>query len=768
MNIATIAGFLLLTICFGFVLYNLQRSQKEGKAVSIPLWVPVGFYICVVILDITMPLGRAIGVAYVPLVFCSLWFRDRNAPFYFGLFSTLLTILGYFLSPAGTTASESVLFNRFLSVIAIWVTTTAIYLQKHTEDKSKEGHLRVKAILDTAVDAIITIDEVGIVESINPAAERLTGFTTEEVVGQNVKMLMPSPYAGEHDGYLKNYRTTGEKKIIGIGREVVVQRKDGSTFPAELAVSEMILGNRKMFTGILRDISERREIENALSKLSSELKLIFENAGEGIYGLDLNGQTTFANQAAVDILGYTLDEMLNVSQHDLVHYHYPDGSPYIKEDCNIYAALHDGKTHTEDKEVFWHKDGRPIPVEYTSRPIIENGQTTGAVVTFRDITERKRYKTKIEEGLLKNKAILDTAVDAIVTISEVGIVESINPAAERLTGFTTEEVVGQNVKMLMPSPYAGEHDGYLKNYRTTGEKKIIGIGREVVVQRKDGSTFPAELAVSEMVLGDRKMFTGILRDITERKQYEDKLLSSNKELEQFASVASHDLQEPLRKVSAYASCLQDDYSGLLDEDGQYYITEMGNATRRMKQLINDLLAYSRVTSKAKPFESVDLNKVAQEVISDLEVRIAEVGGTVELDDLPTIDAEPLQMRQLLQNLIGNGLKYHRPDVPPVVKIKSLPVTNGMVNIVIEDNGIGFEDEYAKSIFNIFQRLHGRNKYEGTGIGLAICRKIADRHGGSIVAQGIVNQRATFFIQLPQHQLQIATVESSERLVSIGT
>ena len=224
------------------------------------------------------------------------------------------------------------------------------------------------------------------------------------------------------------------------------------------------------------------------------------------------------------------------------------------------------------------------------------------------------------------------------------------------------------------------------------------------------------------------------------------LQRSNHELQDFAYVASHDLQEPLRKIQAFGDRLHAKCGEALSEPGRDYLERMQNAARRMQTLINDLLTFSRVTTKAEPFVAVDLARVVREVVSDLEVRLEQTGGRVEMGDLPTIDADPTQMRQLFQNLIGNALKFHRQEEAPIVRVSGqsrsgpagAPTGNApgpaLCQITVADNGIGFDEKYLDRIFHVFQRLHGRSAYEGTGVGLAVCRKIVERHGGSITAR----------------------------------
>lgn len=252
-----------------------------------------------------------------------------------------------------------------------------------------------------------------------------------------------------------------------------------------------------------------------------------------------------------------------------------------------------------------------------------------------------------------------------------------------------------------------------------------------------------------------KQIIVIVRDITDRKKAEEELRKyaaqlefSNQELKDFAYVASHDLQEPLRKIQAFSNRLKDKYSTVLGESGNDYLSRMQNAAERMQSLILDLLAYSRVTTKGQPFIPTDLNVIIKQVLSDLEVRIEQVEAKIELGHLLIIDADPVQMRQLFQNLISNALKFHRKNVPPVIKIYCQNFsTQNSCQITVEDNGIGFEEQYLERIFAVFQRLHGHSEYEGSGVGLAICRKIVGRHKGTITAKSILGQGSRFIVSL---------------------
>jgi two-component system sensor kinase FixL len=391
------------------------------------------------------------------------------------------------------------------------------------------------------------------------------------------------------------------------------------------------------------------------------------------------------------------------------------------------------------------------------------------VVLWRDFSARRRFEAALEESEARNRAIVNTAQDAVITFDEKGILQSFNPAAERMFGYAAHELIGKIYTVLIPEAGRERGEHRLERYLETGRGPIT-VGREDAGQRQDGSTFPFEYTVGETQLASGLHFTAIIRDISRRKRVEQslreasaKLLHSNRDLEHFATVASHDLQEPLRKIQTFGERLQVSCGATLGEQGRDHLGRMIDAAGRMRTLIQDLLALARVSAKTAPLAPVDLARVAQDVVTDLEIEITQSGERVEIGQLPTIEADALQMRQLLQNLIGNALKYRRPDEPPLVKLSSCyhraagepaatePPPGGICQITVEDNGIGFDEKYLDRIFNPFQRLHGRGQYEGSGIGLAICRRIVERHGGTITARSTPGQGSVFIVRLPLRQ-----------------
>jgi PAS domain S-box-containing protein len=356
------------------------------------------------------------------------------------------------------------------------------------------------------------------------------------------------------------------------------------------------------------------------------------------------------------------------------------------------------------------------------------------------------------------RQILDTMADALFVIDAEAKIRVVNGAVRRAFGYADADLLGRSIDTL--ESVESDHT-ISRTLRELARREPIR-DQERVFRDRDGHGIAVSVSISPVGQGDAQEGAVVIaRDIRERKRADEELRAtmkqlqqSNRELEDFAYVASHDLQEPLRKIQAFGDLLKSRAAAQLDAQARDYIERMQSAAKRMQVLINDLLAFSRVTTKAQPFVPVNLGEVARQVAHDLELRARDAGGEVVIGELPTVDADPSQMHQLLQNLASNALKFHRPGVPPRVEIRGAAM-NGRAEITVSDNGIGFEEKYADRIFTMFERLHGRGQYEGTGIGLAICRKIAERHGGEIRARSVVGEGSVFVVKLPLRQMHVA-------------
>lgn len=351
------------------------------------------------------------------------------------------------------------------------------------------------------------------------------------------------------------------------------------------------------------------------------------------------------------------------------------------------------------------------------------------------------------------RQLLEAAPDAIVIVDTQGRIVLANRMTETLFGYTRDELVGQPVELLMPEHFRQEHnlsrDRYVKNAHT----RPMGSGLELFANRKDGSEFPVEISLSPLQAPSGVLVTAVVRDITERKQAQQILEShaaelerSNIELEQFAYVASHDLQEPLRMITSYSQLLERRYRDKLDGDALEFIDYVVDGAKRMQELINDLLSFSRVGTRGRELEPTNMETVYNRVLSNLQLTIEEQRAEVSHDPLPTVMADGLQLVQLLQNLIGNAIKFHG-DAAPIVHL-GVELQGQEALFCVRDEGIGFEPQYAERIFQVFQRLHGKGKYPGTGIGLAICKKIVERHGGRIWVESEPGKGAKFYFTLP--------------------
>jgi two-component system sensor kinase FixL len=398
----------------------------------------------------------------------------------------------------------------------------------------------------------------------------------------------------------------------------------------------------------------------------------------------------------------------------------------------------------------------------------DGSRPTCLAIFHRPADEQNRLREALTEAQARKRAILESSLDPIVTINHKGIITEFNKAAEQTFGHPREKVLGTRPSEVLfpPATSAGQQDR-IDRYLDLGEGSLLGRRVEVTAVRANGDTFDAEMAMTISREEGVPVLTFFVRDISRRKKaeqeqarYAAELERSNRELEQFAYVASHDLQEPLRKIRTFGDRLQMMASEKFDEAANDCVQRMQLAAERMQALIDGLLSLSRVTTQGQSFVPVDLAQVAREVVSDLEAQIERQNGRVEVGHLPTIQADPLQMRQLLQNLITNGLKFHRVEEPPIVKIEGKFIhdrqkrdsrrsaAEEQCRIVVEDNGIGFEEKHGKRIFDVFQRLHPRDVFEGTGIGLALCRKIVERHGGQITTRSTPGHGSTFEVFLP--------------------
>ena len=376
-----------------------------------------------------------------------------------------------------------------------------------------------------------------------------------------------------------------------------------------------------------------------------------------------------------------------------------------------------------------------------------------ARVLIRDYTQRKQAEEAIKESEERFRSVTQSASEAIIIADGKGEIISWNDGARITFGYVEQEVLGKAFTVLMPERYREAHRMGLERVGSTGETRVIGRTIDLFGLRKDSSEFPLELSLSSWETEKGRFYAGIARDVTDRKlaedilqQHTEELKRSNADLEQLASAASHDLQEPLRTVSSFSQLLAKQYKGTLGKDADEFITYISEGAYRMQALIQDLLTYSRLSTQWKPLKSVEVSKVVGHAVHNLRIAIEESQAKVSQDSLPVVHGDPTQLAQLFQNLIGNAIKF-RDKKPPRIHIRA--ESNGQFcTLAVKDNGIGIDPKFGDRIFAIFQRLHTRDSYDGTGIGLALCKKIVERHRGRIWMESQPREGTTFYFTLP--------------------
>ena len=350
-----------------------------------------------------------------------------------------------------------------------------------------------------------------------------------------------------------------------------------------------------------------------------------------------------------------------------------------------------------------------------------------------------------------SRTVIDNVLDGIITIDEHDRILSFNAACEDLFGYTAAEVIGQPISLLMPDPTYSEHDRYVSEYLP-----MDAGAREVNARRKDGTRFAADLSVSAFEVDGKSHYTGIVRDITRAKQAEasrqkllKRLTDSNTELERFAYVASHDMQEPLRMVLNFSQIIANDYADKLDDDGREYLKIIGDSAGRMRDMVQDLLEYARLDRDSARYGQIDLRVELAHVLENLRTLTKESQAVITCDPMPVVQGNGVQLMRLVQNLITNAIKYQKPRRLPVIHI-GCEDDGEYWRISVRDNGMGIEDAYIDQIFEPFRRLHSWEGIQGTGLGLSVCRKIVESHGGRIWVVSEPDTGSTFFFTIPKN------------------
>jgi PAS domain S-box-containing protein len=631
--------------------------------------------------------------------------------------------------------------------------------------KNAEAHLaqmegRYRGLLEAAPDAMVVVNVAGEIVLLNVQAEKEFGYSRDELIGQKVKNIIPEGFAERllADG-LRSVEEALEQQI-GTGIELIGRRRDGTEFPIEIVLSPLDSAEGILVTAAIRDISVRKGAETHLAQMEGRYRGLLEAAPDAMVVVNVAGEIVLLNVRAEKEFGYSRDELIGQKVKNII----PEGfaERIIADGTRSAAEALAQQIGTGIELIGRRKDGSEFPIELMLSPL---DSAEGILVTaaIRDISVRKGAETHLAQMEGRYRGLLEAAPDAMVVVNVAGEIVLLNVRAEKEFGYSRDELIGQKVKNIIPEGFAERiiADGLRSVEAALAQQ--IGSGIELIGRRKNGSAFPIELMLSPLDSADGILVTAAIRDISTRKTAEahllhklDELYRSNEELGQFAYIASHDLQEPLRMVASYTQLLSRKYTGKLDAEADEYIAFAVDGANRMQRLIQDLLAFSRVGTKGKDLRDTSSEEALTHALWNLRGAIEEGHALVTHDPMPAVLADEMQLTQLFQNVIGNAIKYQKKGNIARIHISAARNGDAKWMFSVKDNGLGIEPEYFEKIFGMFQRLHKREEFAGTGIGLAICKKIIERHGSSISVESQPGQGSTFRFALEGSEKKLCT------------
>ncbi|MDY6834748.1 MAG: PAS domain S-box protein [Chloroflexota bacterium] len=668
------------------------------------------------------------------------------------------------LSPSGENLGEVIIIHDITD-------------RKEAEVKLLRTTNWLNAIINSATGFFISsCDTNGLITTWNKGAEMIMGYGEEDTIGKmDFTQLLT-------DETLSSKLPQSEvARILESGTyegELNYRRKNGDVFPASVSVSPLKDENNSIIgmLAIVQDITARKTAEDALLREKAFTESIITNVPDMLIAINPNHELTFVNQGFAHFIGREPDDIVGTQMHQLItelNVLTLEWTAVIME--RVVHRLKTGEPISGVELEMQNLQGEVIPMLYSASGIKSpTGEVLGEVVLIRDISELKQAERDLAAGKKRLEDILETMLDGVLLGDMQGNLMYVNSAVVSHTGYQKEELLGRTAMDTLLTD--AESSRFISQLQRLFQGESVQV-EEYRIQRKDGTT--GTLAVSLAVLKDDhdipQAIIAVERDVSERKQAEIqremllnelsdanlKLSQSNQNLQDFTYVASHDLREPLRKISTFGELLNDSLQGKLEESDRENLDFMIDGAKRMQRMVDDLLMYSRVSTKEASVDRVDLNQVVSDIIKlELATQIEETGAAIEIQSqLPLINADATQMHQLLQNIIGNGLKYHREGVPPRIILRTKEMPNQQIRVEVEDNGIGIPEEHREDIFIMFRRLHTRGDYEGTGIGLAVCKRIVERHGGSIGVEPALDNGTIFWFTLPikasESQQQVA-------------
>jgi len=636
-----------------------------------------------------------------------------------------------------------------------------VILRDVTERERAEQ--RFRQMIECAPNGMVMVDRLGKIVLVNTQIEQLFGYSRDELLGQPIEVLVPERFRAHHHDYRNSFLAQPAARPMGAGRDLFGLRKDGTEFPVEIGLNPLETEQGMMVLGTIVDITERKLAEMTLRDSEERFRLLVEGIKDyGLFMLDLEGHVVSWNSGAERIKGFHAEEI--IGEH--FSRFYPDEDIRAgKPERELRQAAAEGR-HEEDG---WRvrKDGTRFWASILITALRdEQGRVHSFVKLTRDISERKRAEEALHRSQAQLAGVIGSAMDAIISVDSKHSVVLFNTAAERMFLCSAREAIGQPLDRFIPERFRSTHRGHIETFgRTNVTRRLMGGLSPIFGLRSDGEEFPIDASISQLETEGQKLYTVILRDITERRQAEEEvrilnedlerrvadrtaqLQAANKELEAFSYSVSHDLRAPLRAIDGFSLALLEDCADKLDQEGKGYLEQVRGASQEMAQLIDALLHLARVTRIEMRREVINLSQLAEAIVSELRRREPEREVAIKIEDSLAAHGDKRLLQVLLNNLLGNAWKF-------TSKRERSEITFGQEQndheayYFVRDNGAGFDMEYASKLFGAFQRLHGTSEFEGTGIGLATVQRIVHRHGGRVWAEGAVDRGATFYFTLP--------------------
>jgi PAS domain S-box-containing protein len=623
------------------------------------------------------------------------------------------------------------------------------YLKTDFENYRKregEERARLAIIEEYSEDAILGQTLDGIITSWNTGAERIYGYSAQDMIGKSISLLVPPDHKDDTRLILEQ---------IGNGEQVVRyeslrRKKDGRLINIALTASPIRDAQNHLIgvSTIAHDITQRKQAEEAMHASETRYRRLFETAQDGILILDADtGQIVEVNPFLITMLGFSRDQFLGKKIWEIGLF-----KDIVANKDNFEELQRKEYIRYEDMPLET-ADGQRIAVEFISNVYVVNNKKV-IQCNIRNSTERKLAEEAQVASEIRYRRLFETAQDGILILdADTGQIVEVNPFLITMLGFSRDQFLG---KKLWEIGLFKDIVANKENFEELQRKEYVRY-EDMPIETADGQRIAVEFLSNVYTVNNKKVIQCNIRNITVRKKLEEDLIikaaelaRSNIELQQFAYIASHDLQEPLRAISGFTELLVKRYHGKIDEKADTYIDFITEGTTRMQQMIQDLLTYSRVQTQVHEFVLIDSNTSLDLALSDLQVATKEHDAVITNDPLPSIYADQEQITKMFQNLIGNAIKFHKPGVAPTVHISAKQDKNNWI-FSVSDNGIGIRQEYADRIFKIFQRLHTRDEYPGTGIGLAICKRIAEQHGGTIWIESVPGSGSTFYFTIPKRK-----------------